>query len=46
MMEGESEPGWIAFSITNIRFFCESFIEDTILESFNPTVITEVSGYE
>ena len=45
-MIGESVPGWIAFSITNIRSFCESFIEDTILVISNPSVSREVSGYE
>jgi len=45
-MVGESEPGWIAFSKTSIHSFCESFIEDTILESSNPSVSGDVSGYE
>jgi len=45
-VNGESEPGWIAFSITNIRSFCESFIEDIILDSSNPSVLREVTGYE
>jgi hypothetical protein len=45
-MDGESEPGWIAFSITDTHSFCESFIENTIVEFFNTSVSKEVSGYE
>jgi hypothetical protein len=45
-MDVESELGWIAFSITNNRSFCESFIEDTILKCSDPSVSREVSVYE
>ena len=45
-MDGESDPGWIAFLTNNTYSFYESFIEGTILDSTSPSVSREVTSDE